>query len=272
MLERIEDDERFFYGWHLASDILRDGTPLPADGETLVYNGDLKLDQSGLHWSPYVVGALRYGRGRHLCRVALGGDTIFGEVEEPKNFYHFLKNASRKRTIIWRVDVIDALDFFVRNGVVSFFPRWGLKMIPDRLVQIIENGDESKYKEAIELLPKIDNLDIIINSYEMVRYTKEVLEATHKYLTRYEWSPFSDEENIPPQVRQGMCIAGAEWSIIYAEYYYSLMEYMKWDLSQAVSQEIKDDLQKRVIMGMNEAITRLVMRHARKTGVLDQGS
>jgi hypothetical protein len=55
--------------WHFVSDTLRDGRPVPADGEVLVHEGPLKLCASGLHASKNILDALHYAPGSTICRV-----------------------------------------------------------------------------------------------------------------------------------------------------------------------------------------------------------
>lgn len=48
---------------------LRDSRPAPADGEWLVHDGAIEIDQSGLHASAELKDALLYAPGSILCRV-----------------------------------------------------------------------------------------------------------------------------------------------------------------------------------------------------------
>ena len=46
--------------YHITSDTLRDGRPLPAIGETLHHDGPVRLCASGLHASIHILNALKY--------------------------------------------------------------------------------------------------------------------------------------------------------------------------------------------------------------------
>jgi hypothetical protein len=79
--------------WHFVSDTLRDGRPIPADGELLKHEGPLKLCASGLHASKNILDALHYAPGSTICRVEVCGEIIHGND----------KLVASERTILWRV-------------------------------------------------------------------------------------------------------------------------------------------------------------------------
>ena len=82
-------------GWHLASEVLQDGRPLPPDGKKLTVSGSVEICRNGLHACRNLMDALQYGSNtKAICRVKLTG-----EVVEYKN-----KMAASERTILWRVD------------------------------------------------------------------------------------------------------------------------------------------------------------------------
>ncbi len=60
--------------WHFCGADLRNGDPIPPDGETLRHDGQLKMCESGLHASERIIDALRYAPGNTICRVSCGGD------------------------------------------------------------------------------------------------------------------------------------------------------------------------------------------------------
>ncbi len=43
--------KRGMMGWHWVGETLRDGRPIPRDGEWLEHEGDLCMCTRGLHWS-----------------------------------------------------------------------------------------------------------------------------------------------------------------------------------------------------------------------------
>ena len=55
--------------YHFCGDTLRDGRPIPADGEWLTHDGNVVMCASGLHASRHPFDALQYAPGPILCRV-----------------------------------------------------------------------------------------------------------------------------------------------------------------------------------------------------------
>ncbi len=53
--------------YHFVGDTLRDGRPVPLDGEWLVHEGPAVMCESGLHASRHPYDALRYAPGNVLC-------------------------------------------------------------------------------------------------------------------------------------------------------------------------------------------------------------
>ena len=88
--------------WHFVEDTLRDGRPVPPDGEWLVHRGAVAMCRSGLHFSRHPFDALKYAPGAMLCRVEV--DDI---VDEDEN-----KGVARRRRIIARRDLTRELRLF----------------------------------------------------------------------------------------------------------------------------------------------------------------
>jgi len=65
--------------WHFVGDSLRDGRPVPKDGEWLIHTGDLRMCKTGLHASEHPFDALRYAPGPTLCRVECAGEIVRGD-------------------------------------------------------------------------------------------------------------------------------------------------------------------------------------------------
>jgi hypothetical protein len=116
--------------WHFVSDTLRDGRPVPADGEVLVHEGPLKLCASGLHASKNILDALHYAPGSTICRVEVCGEIIHGND----------KLVASERTILWRVSGEQVLRKFARMCALDVMHLWDA---PDIVVQYLKNGDES---------------------------------------------------------------------------------------------------------------------------------
>jgi hypothetical protein len=100
--------------WHFVSDTLRDGRPVPADGEVLVHEGPLKLCASGLHASKNILDALRYAPGSTICRVEVCGEIIHGDD----------KLVCTERTILWRVSGERILRKFARMCARDVLHLW----------------------------------------------------------------------------------------------------------------------------------------------------
>jgi hypothetical protein len=62
--------------WHFVGDTLRDGRPIPADGELLVHTGRVVPCESGLHASLEPFDALQYSQGDTMCLVECGGEIV----------------------------------------------------------------------------------------------------------------------------------------------------------------------------------------------------
>jgi hypothetical protein len=117
-------------GWHFAGATLRDGRPLPADGEPLVHTGRAVMCESGLHFSTRLIDALRYAPGPIIHRVV--GERI---VQRDKD-----KVLCRQRTILWRVDGDALLREFARMCALDVIDTWDP---PEIVVEYLITGDES---------------------------------------------------------------------------------------------------------------------------------
>ena len=117
--------------WHFCADTLRDGRPIPPDGEWLVHDGDVIPCKSGLHASIRLIDALEYAPGSTLCRVILRGD-----IQHHGND----KIVGRERQIVWRIDATAVLREFARKCALDVIHLWSA---PDVVRKYLETGDES---------------------------------------------------------------------------------------------------------------------------------
>jgi len=122
--------------WHFTSDTLRDGSPVPAPGVTLRFDGTPVPCERGLHASERLIDALQYSPGYTLHRVEVGGVVIpHGEPTD--------KVAATERTILWTVPE-DAV-----KAILCRWARWcALRVIhlwnaPEVVREFLETGDES---------------------------------------------------------------------------------------------------------------------------------
>jgi hypothetical protein len=117
--------------WHFVGKILRDGSPIPKDGVTLKYDGEIKLCKSGYHASVDPFDALQYALGETLCLVECGGKIIDGGDQI----------VCSERTIIARMDATEMLRYYARMqaiSVIEFYPNDTDAVVFDYLM----TGDE----------------------------------------------------------------------------------------------------------------------------------
>jgi hypothetical protein len=125
------------YGWHFVGKTLRDGSPLPKDGEWLEYEGVVNICRSGLHFSDTPWQALQYAPGEALCYVEL--ENI---VERDKD-----KGVCTRRKIIARGDATEALRYFARMQAISVLDNWEKE--PDQgVLEWLLTGDKAAWSAA----------------------------------------------------------------------------------------------------------------------------
>ena len=115
--------------WHFVGDTLRDGRPIPLDGEWLSHDGELVMCESGLHASKRIVDALNYAPGKTICRVEVDGDIIHDDD----------KLVASKRKILWRIDGEAVLQAFARRCALQVVHLWAA---PDVVVEFLTTGKE----------------------------------------------------------------------------------------------------------------------------------
>ena len=121
--------------WHFVNDTLRDGRPVPADGEKLVHDGRVVLCELGLHASEDILDAFKYAPGHTICRVRCGGVVERGDD----------KLVCSERTILWRVDGSELLLEFARWSALQVVHLWDA---PGVVLKYLKTGDESIRKAA----------------------------------------------------------------------------------------------------------------------------
>jgi len=117
--------------WHFVGETLRDGRPIPKDGEKLVHHGEIKPCVSGLHASLHPFDALKYAPGQTLCLVECAG-----EVDKADD-----KIVCTERTIIARMDFGEPLRYFARMRALSVIHLWGQDP-PEVVLDWLMTGDE----------------------------------------------------------------------------------------------------------------------------------
>ena len=121
--------------YHFVGDTLRDGSPVPDDGVKLVYDGEIKLCNTGYHASLHPFDALKYAPGNTLCLVECGGEIIHGDD----------KLVCAERTIIKRIDAEPLLRDFARWCALKVVHLWDA---PDVVVEYLKTGNESLRADA----------------------------------------------------------------------------------------------------------------------------
>lgn len=116
--------------YHFVGDKLRNGKPIPPDGETLTFRGKPVLCEKGLHASEHPFDALQYAPGATLCLVELSGTIVRSDD----------KLCATKRKIIARFDATDLMCEFARKCALSVVHLWNC---PPIVKQYLETGDES---------------------------------------------------------------------------------------------------------------------------------
>jgi hypothetical protein len=116
--------------YHFVSDKLRDGRPVPPDGEWLVHDGELVMCKSGLHASRHPFDALAYAPGPVLCLVDCD------EIEAEEND----KLVCRRRRIVARFDATTMLRAFARQCALDVIHLWDA---PQVVRDYLTTGDES---------------------------------------------------------------------------------------------------------------------------------
>lgn len=100
----MSENTKTIIGWHFVADKLRDGSPIPEDGEWLRHQREIRLCAAGLHASRDPFDALRYASGATLCLVELRGDIIEAPGKD--------KLVARERRILARRDMSRELSTF----------------------------------------------------------------------------------------------------------------------------------------------------------------
>jgi hypothetical protein len=121
--------------FHFVNTTLRDGRPVPPDGEWLEHAGPIKICRSGLHASRHVADAMQHAPGTTLCYVELG------DIAEEQDD----KVVARRRKIIARFDATALLRADALASALSVIHLW---KAPGVVRKYLETGDEALRVEA----------------------------------------------------------------------------------------------------------------------------
>lgn len=121
--------------YHFVGDTLRDGRPVPPDGEWLTHDGPIVMCESGLYASRDPFDALMNGRGGILCLVEC--EDIVEELCD--------KLVCRRRRIIKRIRATKLLLEAARKFALTVIDLWDASLV---VREYLETGDESKRLDA----------------------------------------------------------------------------------------------------------------------------
>ena len=120
--------------WHFSGPVLRDGSPLPAVGESLPWIEDIHPCERGYHASARPLDAIRYAPGPWVARVRLHGETI--EHGSPVD-----KLVAQSRECVTAyVDASDVLREFSMWSALQVIDLWDA---PDVVQRYLAGGGES---------------------------------------------------------------------------------------------------------------------------------
>lgn len=115
--------------YHFTADKLRDGRPIPAIGEWLVYDGIPIPCDSGLHASPTPWDAMEYAPGNLLHKVELDGMIV------PCNCKPIDKFAAQRRMIVATIDATKLMRDFARRQALSVLHLWNATDVVQRYLK-----------------------------------------------------------------------------------------------------------------------------------------
>jgi hypothetical protein len=121
--------------WHFVGKTLRDGRPVPEDGEWLKCPDKLIMCASGLHASRQPFDALQYAPGSTLCLVDCAGELI--EQSD--------KLVCAERRIVVRMDATELCGYFARMQALSAVHLWEA---PDAVLDFLMTGDAAASADA----------------------------------------------------------------------------------------------------------------------------
>ena len=129
--------------WHFVGPTLRNGDPIPADGELLRFDGTPVICDKGLHASLEPFDALQFAPGNTLCLVEMGGTIIHRDD----------KLVATERTIICRMDAEEMLRYYARMQALSVAHLWD---IPDVVLEYLMTSNEEIKDAAASAAPAGD--------------------------------------------------------------------------------------------------------------------
>ena len=124
--------------YHFTGDKLRDGSPIPAIGETLVFPRKIEICRAGYHWSEKPHQALQYAPGPMLHKVRYGG-TIQRQED---------KGCSSERTILATIDATHLLRRFAADQALSVAHLWDMPQVVRDYLTSLDEGLRAAARDA----------------------------------------------------------------------------------------------------------------------------
>ena len=128
-------------GYHFVGEKLRNGEPIPVDGEWLEHDGPVKPCKSGLHASEHPFDALRYAPGNTLCQVELEGN--LKPHGDPVD-----KWVGRRRKILKRIDAEHLLRRFAADQALSVAHLWDMPEVVRDYLTTLDSLKRAASREA----------------------------------------------------------------------------------------------------------------------------
>jgi len=167
--------------YHFVGETLRDGRPIPPDGEWLTEPGTPVLCSHGLHASRHPADALKYAPGSTLCRVKLSGVIVEGDD----------KLAATSRMIIERIDATSLLREYARWCALQVAHLWDM---PDIVRQYLTTGDETIRADAYATANDATAYDAARAAYDAARAAY----ASIDLITLAERAVSEEKESVTP--------------------------------------------------------------------------
>ena len=123
-------------GYHFVGETLRDGRPVPSDGEWLEHVGPVVPCQAGLHMSEHPFDAIKYAPGGTLCLVELEGDL------QPHGC-PVDKWVGRRRKIIKRIDADLLLRRFAADQALAVSHLWDMPLVVREYLITLDKANQA---------------------------------------------------------------------------------------------------------------------------------
>jgi hypothetical protein len=131
----MQERNKKILAWRFCGDTLRDGRPIPPDGEVLTHEGELIMCAKGLHASVKIMDALECAPGNNIFRVECAGKIIKSSD----------KLVCTERKILWRINGESTLRLFARQQALSVAHLWEM---PSIVREHLETGKEESRAAA----------------------------------------------------------------------------------------------------------------------------